>query len=98
MKSIPLSSIERLNLLKDHFTRQQVIDYLLIHPDFKFRVEHDNVSKNSDIVTCIPINDKILYYFIRISETECVPYNPKEPYTFKDSDGYTVFVYFKLVD
>lgn len=98
IKLIPTSSIEQLNLLKDNSTRHQVLDRLLTHPNFKFRVEHETVSKSSGIVTYVTVNDNVRYYFIQMSDTECIPYNPNEPYIFKDSRGYTVFVYFELVD
>lgn len=98
MKLIPANSIEQLNLLIDNSTRYQVLDHLLNHPDFKFRVEHETISKRSDIVTYVTVSNKARYYFIRITETEYIVYNPHEPYMFKDSNGYTVFVYFELVD
>lgn len=97
MKLIPTYSIERLNLLKDNSTRHQVLLHLEKNPNFKFRVEYEAVSKNCSTVLSVLINDEP-QYFIRVSEDKCIPYIPNAPYSFKDYDGYTVFVYFELVD
>lgn len=97
IKLIPTSSIEQLNALKDNSTRHQVLIHIEKNPNFKFRVEHETISKSSGIVLSVLINDEP-QYFIRVSEDKCIPYIPNAPYSFKDYNGYTVFVYFELVD
>lgn len=95
--TIPTTSLNRLNLLKDDSTRHQVMTHLLTHPKYKFRVEHEYISRQSSVITTVTCFEQE-YIYIKVTETDSIPYDPNKPFMFKDRDGYQVFVYFELVD